>query len=159
MLVKINENLHRQYKAVELLFELLKEEFSYLRKAKPQEVSRLQFSIQDLMRQITSERLELKAMVKAIEPKAKTLTQIVDKLSPPHSETFAGLIDGIDGLQQECARQAEKNNRLAFVMLDQANGLTRFIQEKVTPVNRDTYGRNGRFAKRNSGATIMAGRL
>jgi hypothetical protein len=64
MTSRIIGNLARQEKALSLLAELQKEEFTHLRVLDPAQVAGLEFSIHELMRQIMRERLELRGSMR-----------------------------------------------------------------------------------------------
>ena len=80
MIATIRENLARQEKAMGLLAGLLQEEFSLLREGKPQDVTGLEMSIQELIRQIAEERAQLKATVLAWKGEAVRLNVLVAEL-------------------------------------------------------------------------------
>ena len=61
--LRIRQNLTRQGKALHVLHHLLKEEFSHLLDGRPENVSYEEMALQELMRQIANERLDLKAML------------------------------------------------------------------------------------------------
>ena len=60
MVTGILANLARQKRAMELLVELLMEEFSLLAARDTAGITSLEFSIQELLRQIAGERLSLR---------------------------------------------------------------------------------------------------
>ena len=63
---RILENLTRQAKALKVLLHLQEEEFAHLSEFRPQSVGALEFSIQELMRQILSERTNVRVIAKAL---------------------------------------------------------------------------------------------
>ncbi len=64
---RILENLTRQHKALHVLKHIQEEEFSYLREFKPQSVGALEFSIQELMRQLMVERKCVRRMIGEVQ--------------------------------------------------------------------------------------------
>ncbi|EPR41706.1 FlgN family protein [Desulfovibrio sp. X2] len=154
----MRENLDRQHKAMVVLYELLQEEFSLLRAGKPQEVTGLEMSIQELIRQIALERAELKSMVLAREGTVVRLNVLVDSMPPEEGEPLRKLVNTIDALEQACARQADKNSNLAMALFDQSKSMLEFMQSQIKPKRVDVYARNGRFAQGKSEAALLHGR-
>ena len=66
MYSRIKANLTRQGRGMDLLQDLLQEEFSHLRDRDPDSATRLEFSIHELIRQLAVERVDLKKLVKAV---------------------------------------------------------------------------------------------
>lgn len=159
MIQAIRENLNRQNKATALLHTLLQEEFAYLRKGDPQPVSGLEMSIQELMRQIASERFALKGLVAEAAGGEMKLMDFAGSLEGGERADVAEILALIDESEQECAKQADKNYHLALALHDQSRSMLSFIQEKVTPRHGDTYARNGRYSSARSGAALVTGRL
>jgi len=158
MLHRLAQHLSRQDKALALLLELLKEEFALLADRRPQEVSHVEFSIHELMRQIMDERRGCIALLGG-----KRLSVYLKDLGDDfHEETKAlsALAQSLDDSEQACARQAERNNQLAIGLLDQSQALLGFVHDRVAPKSRNTYSARGRFheAKRPDSA-ILEGRM
>jgi hypothetical protein len=154
----ILQNLTRQKKALEFLAELMREEFSHLSEANPDAVSRVEFSIQELLRQIAAERLTLQGVCK--KAGATGVAQLVKTMPAQLGAPVTKLLAEIDDLQQECARQGERNAALAKGLLDQSTGLLQFIHDQVAPKKRDVYGRNARYMKNTTQqASLISGRF
>ncbi len=147
MYSRIKENLIRQGRGMDLLLELLEEEFSHLRHRDPDSATRLEFSIHELIRQLAVERLELKAMVQAISPEAKRLTDLGACLEPAVADDFAALMAAMDGKEQRCAIQAEKNGAMALAMLDQSRSLLDFMTNEIQPKADPVYSARGRYGR------------
>ena len=159
MLRLIEENLVRQNKAMMLMFYLLEEEFSRLTKLNPQSVSRIELSIQDLMRQVAAERLSLRKMVNTVEPSVQRVHELYPALDDSKVEAFQGLLEMLDDIEQKCAVQASKNGELARALFEQSSGLLDFMHNQIKPKNTSAYARSGRFAQAPNAARLLTGRL
>ncbi|GFM37795.1 flagellar protein FlgN [Desulfovibrio psychrotolerans] len=149
-----NGNLVRQYKGLQVLDLLIREEFAQLRDNKPQEVTATEFAIHELMRQIAVERLELRK-----ELGGKRLRELTPTLPEEEQVVLEQLLDDIDLLEQECARQASMNARLALALHDQNQHLLEFLHDQVAPKAQNTYGKMGRFTQSRPQASLIQGRL
>jgi hypothetical protein len=76
---EILSSLNRQHRAFSLLGQLLDEELSLLRSALPQEVASLQFSIQELIRQIGGEREFIMSRMHALNPGCTRIREMAGK--------------------------------------------------------------------------------
>jgi len=158
MMERIEANLHRQEKGLILLSTLLEEEFTYLTGRDPRAVTGCEFSIQELIKQLATERMELKAMVAKVSPKAKSLKDVAGVLGGEEGERFLAYLKHMDALEQKCAILAEKNSRLAFGLAEQSRNMLEFIHKKIQPKNQDTYAKNGRYQNHRPAATLFRGR-
>jgi len=159
MLQKIRGNLRRQEKGLEVLSSLLTEEFSQLTGRDPQAVTKTEFSIHELIRQLAVERLELKAFVQETAPSGERLTDILDGFDEAGTKDVRELLALIDGREQAVAVQAEKTARMAYALAAQGRNMIDFIQEKIIPENKDTYSSSGRFRKPGTQGALLSGRL
>ncbi|OIO05085.1 MAG: hypothetical protein AUJ49_01840 [Desulfovibrionaceae bacterium CG1_02_65_16] len=160
MISRIQENLSRQLHAMELLLSLLEEEFADLCDRKPQEVSALEISIQELMRQIACERKSLRAMISAAYPGKNRVYEVVNGLSGEAAAALNGLLKTLDRTEQLCAIQADKNRQLAMGLYDQSMQLLKRLHQAIEPGKSDLYSRRGRFAKSmQPQASVFHGRL
>lgn len=157
MIAAIRENLARQEKAMGLLFELLQEEFSLLRAGKPQEVTGLEMSIQELIRQVAKERAQLKAAVLAWKGEALRLNVVVESLPETERTPIESQLSVLDALEQACARQADKNSRLALALFDQSRSMLQYIHDQIAPKRTEVYARNGKFAGGKTQSAILRG--
>jgi len=156
---RILDNLNRQNSALGLLATLLGEEFSHLREGDPQAVSAIELSIQELLRQLSGERLNLKAMVQTASPDGARLEIYCQSLPKDEQEAFAELLAEIDGREQNCAVLSAKNFELAMALHEQSRSLLTFLHKQINPEHKDTYTAQGKFPKVRRGAAILHGRL
>ncbi|WP_319583890.1 flagellar export chaperone FlgN [uncultured Pseudodesulfovibrio sp.] len=159
MIRLIEENLVRQNKAMLLMFLLLEEEFSRLTQLKPQSVSRVELSIQELMRQIAAERLSLRRLVARVVPTAQRVRDILSELDEDRAEAVSQLLQRLDDAEQKCGVQASKNQQMAMALFDQSKGLLDFMHNQIKPKSTTTYGRTARYAKGVNDARLLSGRL
>lgn len=159
MIRTMRENLTRQRGALGVLAGLLEEEFSLLREGKPQEVTRLELAIQELIRQVAAERAALKALVVESHGRAIPMSEVAAAFGADDARVFGEILSGIDALEQDCARQAEKNSHLALALYDQSKEMIDFLHEQVKPRRQDVYARNGRFVSGKTQASLMRGSL
>ncbi len=147
MYSRIKANLMRQGRGMDLLQDLLQEEFSHLKQRDPDSATRLEFSIHELIRQLTEERLELKCFVQDISPTAKRLNDLGASLDPETADAFKALLAEMDAKEQACAIQAEKNGEMAMAMLDQSRSLLDFMTKQIQPKSDPVYSARGRYGK------------
>lgn len=157
MTQRILENLTRQYQALKVLNMLQEEEFSHLKEFRPQSVGAVEFSIQELMRQIMAERASARRMMNQIDPKAVRLADLAPVFGESWDEA-RGLLERIDRLEQTCSKQAEKSYSLALALFDQSSGYVDFFKKQLTPT-RESYGRRGVFAKTKPAPAMLRGAL
>lgn len=159
MLQTIVDNLSRQHKALNVLANLLTEEFDNLRSGKPKTVAGLQMSIQELIRQIAAERMDLKAMVRAVSPDSQRLDQFAGQLPEEDRGQLDEVMKLIDAVEQKCAMQSAKNRKIAKALWDQSKKLLDFMHGKVNPDNTDFYTAKGQFSRGRSGSVLVRGAL
>lgn len=147
MIKRIQENLTRQIRALELLSSLLEEEFADLRDRKPQDVSVLELSIQELMRQIAVERKTLRAMIQTNYPGKARVSEVAQDLDAEDARILSGQLTDMDRAEQVCAIQADKNRQLAMGLYDQSLNLLKRLHQAIEPGKSDMYSRRGRYAK------------
>lgn len=158
MIAIIQENLTRQIRALELLSTLLEEEFSHLLDRKPQDVSELELSIQELMRQIALERRSLRGMIQGAYPGMARVAEVAQTLSPERAQALSGLLADLDRTEQLCAIQADKNRQLVLGLYDQSLSLLKRLHKAIEPGKSDMYSRRGRYAEtRTSQAAVFRG--
>lgn len=159
MLKLIKENLNRQSKAVALLNDLLEEEFSSLMNRKPHNVTQIEFTIQELMRQIASERMSLKGLLHRIDEKASRLSHIFGAIEDASRLEVENLVAEIDKVEQRCAVQASKNQHLAHALLNQSQSLLGFLHNEIQPKNENVYSSRGRYEVVTPNPSLINGRL
>lgn len=157
MKTRILENLTRQHKALQVLKHIQEEEFAHLREFKPQSVGALEFSIQELMRQLMAERQGVRRMIGEILPGATRLTQLEEFFGADWT-MVQDVLAKIDSLEQVCAKQAEKSYALALALFDQSSGYVDFFKQKLTPT-KQSYGPRGVFAKTKPAPAMLRGAL
>ena len=157
MTKRILENLSRQYQALKVLQFLQEEEFSHLKEFRPQSVGALEFSIQELMRQILAERKDVRRMMHAVDPSAKRLQDLAGFFGEMWAQA-QGLLDKIDALEQGCAKQAEKSYALALALFDQSSGYVDFFTQSLMP-KKTSYGPRGVFGKVKPAPAMLRGAL
>jgi hypothetical protein len=147
MIRNITENLSRQIRALELLSSLLEEEFADLRERRPHDVSAIEISIQELMRQIALERKSLRGMISAAYPGKNRVREVAETLNDEQAGVLSGLLADLDRSEQVCAIQADKNRQLAMGLYDQSMRLLKQLHQSIEPGKSDLYSRKGRFAR------------
>lgn len=147
MIRSIQENLTRQICALELLSSLLEEEFADLCKRKPHDVSVLEFSIQELMRQIALERKSLRGFIAALAPGKTRVRDLLGSLSGEEAQALSAQLARMDRAEQICAIQADKNRQLVMGLYDQSLHILKRLHSALEPGKSDLYSRQGRFAK------------
>ncbi|GAB6176450.1 flagellar protein FlgN [Desulfobaculum senezii] len=159
MLSRIKENIHRQNKAMDFLHELLEEEFSHLTGHDPQQVTSIELSLQELLRQIAMERVYLRQLVTEMVPEAANMADLTATLTPEEAAPIQDVLDEVDAKEQVCAVQAEKNAQLAVALVEQSTSMLEFMHQQIQPKQENTYGRSGRYAKHHPQAALLKGRL
>ncbi|GAB7024185.1 flagellar export chaperone FlgN [Salidesulfovibrio brasiliensis] len=155
----IEENLVRQNKALMLLSALLMEEFSRLTARNAQGVSQIEISIQELLRQMVSERHSLRAMVGRVVPGAQRVADLEGHVDAEHFSVLLELVARMDQTQQECGQQANKNHALAVALHDQSRELLEFMHNEIQPKQKDAYSARGRYVPPTQHGNILRGRL
>lgn len=161
------ENLTRQLKGFQLLKDLLEEEYSHLRALEPQDVSSLELSIQELLHQLAAERNVMVQFLQGmrITEWVQTLPMQVDSEGRPVEHTqeeidlILNLTNAIDGLEQTCAKQAELNTTLALALMDQSASMLDFLQDQITPKQKEFYSARGAYQNNRPQASLIQGKL
>lgn len=156
---RLLNNLERQVKGWQCLQGLLIEEFSFLMDRKPQNVAQVELSIQELLRQLAAEKEALHGLIKAEYPEARGLSEVLPACSPEDRIRLVQVADRVQGLEQACAKQAEKSGVLAQAMAEQTRALIGFLHQELFPVAENTYSKSGRFRNERSEAVMVHGRL
>jgi hypothetical protein len=158
MIARILSNLDRQHKAVALLELLQQEEFAHLSARDPGGVAAVEFSIQELLRQLTLERHSLHRVYAALDPKARRLVDVIDRFSDQEAARARELHAAIDVCEQRCARQARRNYTMALGLYDVAKGGLDTLCKLLVP-KKGVYGASGRMATGTPGPGLISGRL
>ncbi|RQD66616.1 MAG: hypothetical protein D5R98_02140 [Desulfonatronovibrio sp. MSAO_Bac4] len=156
--MKIESGLIRQKQALGLLFSLLEEEFSALLDNLPKEVSSLEFSIQELIRQLMDEKDEIRSILE--KNNASSLTQYLEDLDGGEASVIKEILEDLRLLEEKCSHQAMKNNEIAKALAEQSAGLLSIFYEQVAPRQEDVYSARGRWHDNGSKSTgLLRGRL
>jgi hypothetical protein len=152
----IFSGLQRQHKAMELLLNLLLEEFELLVARDTEAVTQLEFSIHELLRQIASEKVQVIRLLNG--QKAHDYAQKI--LAEDARDAVLELLETLDGFEQRCARQAAQNAELSLALLDQSRALLNTLHAHISPKTGDTYGKGGAMSSiRRPEAALLTGRL
>ena len=154
MFALIQENLTRQFKALELLSSLLEEEFGLLCKRDTDAISALEFSIHELLRQLAGERVTLKNSIQGV-----SLLDYAGMLPDEEGQEVRRLFHIIDSLEQRCSRQATQNTEVSLALLDQSQALLSFLYSQISRQPEHLYSSEGRIRQDRPEAAIITGRL
>lgn len=155
MYQRIQESLFRQTKALALLRDLLEEEYEVLLGRDTNTVASLEFSIQELIRQLAAE----KALVIRSLAGRKVLA-FADTLPEDRKETIRGLFRLVDDGEQAVSRQASRNAQLSLALLDQSTHTLKALTNQAAPNLSGTYGRRGDLRNQaHPQAALISGRL
>jgi hypothetical protein len=158
MIARILSNLERQLRAAELLETLQKEEFSYLAVRNPSGVATVEFSLQELLRQLAAERRSLHRTYAEFRPGTSRLTQVIDHFDPSSRERAEFLYKAIDAVEKRCATQASRNYAMALGLYDVAKSSMNNLQTLLIP-KKGVYGATGRIGSAMPGPGLINGRL
>lgn len=147
--------LNRQDKALELMQELLKEEFSYLKDRQIDEVMTLEFSIHELLRQLAAEKESIIAFLGG--GKLRDYAQML----PEESRVIMlDLCKSIEQKEQACTKQSSRNTQLSLGLLDQNKEMLNFLHERIIPEQKTHYSRRGVYAQQSRPqASLINGRF
>ena len=151
---QIHGILYRQYKALELLNELMQEEFALLQERRSSEVSVLEFSVHELLRQMAGERLDLRSLLNGVK-----VFDYAALIPAEEGDELRELLKKIDALEQLTARQATLNTELSLALLDQSQSMLSFLHDSIVPKNNLLYGMKGQMKENRSEAVLFRGRL
>ena len=153
MFANIQDTLNRQDKALDLMKELLQEEFSLLMKRDTDAVMTIEFSIHELLRQLATEK---ESIIQALG--GGRLKDYAQMLPEDKREIILSRWLSIDKKEQACARQASLNTRLSLGLLDQSKDLLNYLHERLIPPQRTNYSRRGTYAKEHPQAAVFSAR-
>ncbi|TVR00952.1 MAG: hypothetical protein EA399_02785 [Desulfovibrionales bacterium] len=155
----ILQNLHRQKQAFFLLSHLLDEEFQHLSKSDPQAVASVEFSIQELLRQIAVERQELKSTLNRLDPALPGIRDLPLILDESIRDQTQNTLREIDRQEQTCARKAAQNAATTRGLMDQNQALLEYLTNELQPKNGHTYSQRGRWLHPGDTGALLRGRL
>ncbi|PIE68995.1 MAG: flagellar biosynthesis protein FlgN [Deltaproteobacteria bacterium] len=156
---RIIQSLERQARGLLLLGTLLDKELEFLQEDAPQSVAGLEFSIQELVRQMMAEKTWAAECMQQLSPGARELQDVGHLFSKEEQQHIQSLKKAIDAGQQQCARKAAMNADIAQALRDQSNGLLAFFRKQIMPRKQYTYSSHGRWEVHNQRATLISGRL
>lgn len=147
-------NLCRQDKALDVLCRLLAEEHDLLRQRRPDEVTGLEFSIHELMRQLAVEREDLTRRLNGAR-----LVDFLDMVEDDMKRAITKVLASIDQKEQAAARHASTNAELVLALMDQSRNMLNFINDKIQPKNTSVYSKKGVYGQARSEARLLKGAL
>ncbi|GAB1409036.1 hypothetical protein MASR1M90_01900 [Desulfovibrionales bacterium] len=150
-------SLTRQTRGTQLLNVLLQEEYSLLRNGKPDQVTGLEMTIQELIRQLVREREFLLRQLQA--QGFARMGAYLDSLLPEQRAAFDVLLTKLVDYEQTSARQTTINAELAMALWKQSGSLLSHFQQQVAPRERTTYTAKGTWYNRPTTASLVYGRL
>ena len=142
----------RQNKAMDLMYELLTEEFTLLMARDTDAIMTLEFSIHELLRQLASEK---ESIIRFLG--GGKLNDYAQMLADDKRTIILQLWHGIDDKEQRCARQASQNTQLSLGLLDQSKDLLNYLHERIIPPQRTAYSRKGVYAQSRPQASLITG--
>lgn len=151
----IYESLFRQGKALNLLCDLLDEEYHALLGRDTDAVVAVEFSVQELIRHLA---LEKTTVIKALG--GMRAAEYAKALPEEQGAAMLAMLRGIDAAEQAVARQASRNTHLSLALLDQSSRTLQALTSQAMPPKADTYGRRGDMrAQLHPQAALISGRL
>ena len=155
MYTTVHTSLIRQSKALTLLCELMEEEYQTLLGHNTDAVVALEFSIQELIRQLAAEKATIMKALAGVRAKEYAAT-----LPQAEGAALLDLLTVIDRAEQEAARQATRNSQLSLALLDQSSRTLQALTSQVMPPKAETYGRRGGMrVQHHTEAALISGRL
>ena len=153
MFSRIYGNLNRQTKGLSLLGALLEEEFAYLTERRMDDVASIEFSIHELIRQLTYERQDIINILQGVR-----LTEYAQMLPPEEKESVMKLARELEAAEQACAKQSTLNSELSLALLDQGQELLDYLYSSALPEQAETYNPKGAMYKQRPQAALLSGR-
>jgi len=135
------------------------EEFSHLSKGDPQSVAQVEFSIQELLRQLAVEREGLKNRLQAQSPALPAMRDLLSLVEGSERPQMESLLRDIDQQEQVCARKAAQNTETAMALLDQNRVMLEFLSAEIKPKNGYTYSPRGAWKPPDGAGTLLRGRM
>lgn len=151
----IYESLSRQDKALCLLRDLLEEEYNSLISRNTDVVVSLEFSIQELIRQLAVEKT---SVIKRLG--GMRVAEYASMLPEDSGAALRDVLQRVDVSEQAVSRQASRNTNLSLALLDQSSRTLQALTSQAMPPKAETYGRRGGMSvQRQSQAALISGRL
>ena len=155
MYQRIYESLSRQERALALLRDLLQEEYEILLGRDTNTVVALEFSIQELIRQLAVEKaLVIRSLA------GQRVLEYAETLAEEERDAIKLLFTLIDDGEQAVAKQASRNAQLSLALLDQSTHTLKALTSQVVPPRSGVYSRNGGIRhEMHPQAALISGRL
>lgn len=151
----IRESLSRQDKALALLCELLEEEYRILLSRDTDGVAALEFSIQELIRQIAVEKTLVIRTLDGVR-----VSDYAAGLPQEEGLEILTLFASVDAGEQHVSRQASRNAQLSLALLDQSTRTLQALTTQAAPPRAGVYGRKGGMRHElHPQAALISGRL
>lgn len=151
----IYESLSRQDKALALLRDLLEEEYRILIGRDTDRVAALEFSIQELIRQIAVEKTLVIRTLGGVR-----VSEYAAGLPEEQGAALLTLFASVDGGEQGVSRQASRNAQLSLALLDQSTRTLQALTSQAAPPRAGVYGRHGGMRhEMHPQAALISGRL
>lgn len=151
----IHESLSRQDKALALLRDLLEEEYRILIGRDTDGVAALEFSIQELIRQIAVEKTLVIRTLGGVR-----VSEYAAGLPEERGVALLTLFASVDAGEQEVSRQASRNAQLSLALLDQSTRTLQALTSQAAPPRAGVYGRHGGMRhEMHPQAALISGRL
>lgn len=155
MYQRIYESLSRQERALTLLGELLEEEYGVLLERDTKKVVALEFSIQELIRQLAVEK---SLVIRSLE--GKRVLEYAETLPEDQHTLLQQIFKSIDNGEQAVSRQASRNAQLSLALLDQSTSTLKALTSQVVPPLSGVYSRHGDLRHEvHPRAALISGRL
>ena len=159
----LHASLTRQSKGLSLLCELLEEEYKALLDRDTDAVVALEFSLQELIRQLVAEKATVITALgglRVAEYAAALPPADAGAAGAPDGQALLALLQALDKAEQDVARQATRNSQLSLALLDQSSRTLQTLTSQAMPPKTETYGRRGGMrARPHPEATLISGRL
>lgn len=151
----IHESLSRQSKALAVLHDLLEEEYAALLARDTDGVVGLEFSVQELIRQLA---LEKYLVIRQLN--GSKVLEYAALLPEEQASALRACFAAIDESEQRVSRQASRNAQLSLALLDQSSRNLQALASRAMPPQAETYGRKGGMKyQTHPQAALISGRL
>lgn len=150
----IYKNLDRQTKGLQLLLDLMNEEYGLLLERKTDDIMVLELSIHELLRQLAAEKTSIIRMLGGGK-----LVDYAAMLPEEQGNAILLLRKQADDLEQKCGYQGHLNVEMSLALLDQSKTTMNFLHKKLVPQQTTSYGRAGAYTQSRPEAQLISGRL
>lgn len=150
----IYTSLVRQAKGLELLRNLLVEEYQVICQRQMEVVAALEFSIQELIRQLVNEK---EFVIERL--KGTRLRDYAKNLEGVEADLVIKLVTEIDKNEQKASLQANLNCQLSLALLDQNEKTLQTLFKQALPEKTFVYGRRGAMQSVSAHGALISGRL